>query len=98
MSAVVKAWPRPPPVNPGILACLVLYADNQLILRDGSTQDRQHVELGLARPSDREGHGEREKVTRATRRQEELEQLALASGGIAGPGSLGEPAQEESVA
>src|SRR5262249_41491814 len=38
-----------------------------------------------------------EKVGRATRRQEELEQLVLASGGIAGPGSLGEPAQEESV-
>jgi hypothetical protein len=39
-----------------------------------------------------------EKVKRAMRRQEELELLALASGGIAGPGSLGEPAQEESVA
>ena len=39
-----------------------------------------------------------EKVRRAARRQEELEQLVLASGGIAGPGSLGEPAQEESVA
>src|SRR5258707_10658693 len=39
-----------------------------------------------------------EKVTRAVRRQEELETLALASGGIAGPGSLGEPAQEVSVA
>jgi hypothetical protein len=39
-----------------------------------------------------------EKVQRAMRRQEELELLALASGGIAGPGSLGEPAQEESVA
>ena len=31
-------------------------------------------------------------------RQEGLELLVLASGGIAGPGSLGEPAQEESVA
>jgi len=39
-----------------------------------------------------------EKVERAGRRQQELEQLALASGGIAGPGSLGEPAQEVSVA
>jgi hypothetical protein len=39
-----------------------------------------------------------EKVQRAIRRQEELELLALASGGIAGPGSLGEPVQEESVA
>ena len=39
-----------------------------------------------------------EKVRRAAKRQEELEQLVLASGGIAGPGSLGEPAQEESVA
>jgi hypothetical protein len=39
-----------------------------------------------------------EKVRRATKRQEELEQLVLASGGIAGPGSLGTPAQEESVA
>jgi len=39
-----------------------------------------------------------EKVERASRRQEELEKLALASGGIAGPGSLGEPAQEVSVA
>ena len=39
-----------------------------------------------------------EKVERANTRQLELEQLALASGGIAGPGSLGEPAQEESVA
>src|SRR6476646_7098534 len=34
-----------------------------------------------------------EKVTRAAKRQEELEQLVLASGGIAGPGSLGEPAK-----
>ena len=39
-----------------------------------------------------------EKVERAGRRQQELEQLALASGGISGPGSLGEPAQEVSVA
>ena len=39
-----------------------------------------------------------EKLTRAIRRQEELELLAVASGGIAGPGSLGEPVQEESVA
>jgi len=39
-----------------------------------------------------------EKVERAGRRQVELEKLVLASGGIAGPGSLGEPAQEESVA
>jgi hypothetical protein len=39
-----------------------------------------------------------EKVERANTRQLELEQLALASGGIAGPGSLGEPAQEVSVA
>ena len=39
-----------------------------------------------------------EKVERASRRQLELEQLVLASGGIAGPGSLGEPAQEVSVA
>jgi hypothetical protein len=39
-----------------------------------------------------------EKVRRAAKRQEELEQLVLASGGIAGPGSLGEPAEEESVA
>jgi hypothetical protein len=31
-----------------------------------------------------------EKVERATRRQAELERLYLASGGIAGPGSLGE--------
>ena len=39
-----------------------------------------------------------DKVKRAAKRQEELERLVLASGGIAGPGSLGEPAQEESVA
>ena len=32
-----------------------------------------------------------EKVERAARRQQELEKLVLASGGIAGPGSLGEP-------
>ena len=31
-----------------------------------------------------------EKVERASRRQLELEQLVLASGGIAGPGSLGD--------
>jgi hypothetical protein len=39
-----------------------------------------------------------EKVERANARQLELEGLVLASGGIAGPGSLGEPAQEVSVA
>jgi hypothetical protein len=39
-----------------------------------------------------------ERVTRAMRRQEELEQLVVAAGGIAGPGSLGEPVQKESVA
>jgi hypothetical protein len=36
-----------------------------------------------------------EKVQRASRRQAELEQLYLASGGIAGPGSLGESSPEE---
>ena len=35
-----------------------------------------------------------EKVERATRRQAELERLYLESGGIAGPGSLGEPVEE----
>jgi hypothetical protein len=35
-----------------------------------------------------------EKVERAARRQQELELLYLASGGIAGPGSLGEPQEE----
>ena len=39
-----------------------------------------------------------EKVERASRRQQELEVLCLASGGIAGPGSLGEPVQEVAVA
>jgi len=39
-----------------------------------------------------------EKIERANKRQAELEQLVVASGGIAGPGSLGEPAQEVSVA
>ena len=39
-----------------------------------------------------------EKVARAGRRQEELEQLVRTAGGVAGPGSLGEPAQEVSVA
>ena len=39
-----------------------------------------------------------EKVERAARRQQELELLCLASGGIAGPGSLGEPVQEVAVA
>ena len=39
-----------------------------------------------------------EKIARANKRQLELEELVVASGGIAGPGSLGEPAQEESVA
>jgi hypothetical protein len=38
-----------------------------------------------------------EKVERATRRQQELETLYLASGGVAGPGSLGEVAQEVAV-
>jgi hypothetical protein len=38
-----------------------------------------------------------EKVQRAARRQEELEQLYLASGGIAGPGSLGEVSEEVGV-
>jgi hypothetical protein len=38
-----------------------------------------------------------EKVERASKRQAELEQLYLASGGIAGPGTLGEVAQEVSV-
>jgi hypothetical protein len=38
-----------------------------------------------------------EKVKRAGRRQVELERLYLASGGIAGPGSLGEPVQEVGV-
>ena len=36
-----------------------------------------------------------EKVERASRRQAELEQLYLASGGIAGPGSLGDSSPEE---
>jgi hypothetical protein len=36
-----------------------------------------------------------EKVERAARRQAELEQLYLASGGIAGPGSLGDSSPEE---
>jgi len=35
-----------------------------------------------------------EKVDRANRRQAELEHLYLESGGIAGPGSLGEPVEE----
>ena len=39
-----------------------------------------------------------EKVARAARRQEALEALYLASGGIAGPGSLGEPVTEEGAA
>jgi hypothetical protein len=39
-----------------------------------------------------------DKIARANKRQAELEQLVVASGGIAGPGSLGEPAQEVSVA
>jgi hypothetical protein len=39
-----------------------------------------------------------EKVTRATRRQEELEKLYLRSGGIAGPGSLGEPVENQGAA
>jgi hypothetical protein len=39
-----------------------------------------------------------EKIARANKRQAELEQLVVASGGIAGPGSLGEPAEEVSVA
>ncbi|MGQ0824871.1 MAG: hypothetical protein ACT4OX_07585 [Actinomycetota bacterium] len=38
-----------------------------------------------------------EKVDRAARRQQELEVLYLASGGIAGPGSLGEPTEEVRV-
>jgi hypothetical protein len=38
-----------------------------------------------------------EKVERASRRQLELEKLCLASGGIAGPGSLGEPVEEVAV-
>jgi len=38
-----------------------------------------------------------EKVERASRRQAELERLYLASGGIAGPGSLGEGLAEEVV-
>ena len=38
-----------------------------------------------------------EKAERAARRYQELETLYLASGGIAGPGSLGEPAQEVPV-
>jgi hypothetical protein len=38
-----------------------------------------------------------EKVERASKRQLELEQLCLASGGIAGPGSLGEPVEEVAV-
>jgi hypothetical protein len=38
-----------------------------------------------------------EKAERAARRFQELETLYLASGGIAGPGSLGEPAQEVPV-
>ena len=38
-----------------------------------------------------------EKVERASKRQEELEKLCLASGGIAGPGSLGEPVEEVAV-
>jgi len=36
-----------------------------------------------------------EKVERAARRFADLEQLYLASGGIAGPGSLGESVSEE---
>src|SRR5689334_15878830 len=39
-----------------------------------------------------------EKVSRAVKRQEELEQLYLRSGGIAGPGSLGEPVEKEGAA
>jgi hypothetical protein len=35
-----------------------------------------------------------DKIERATRRQRELEELYVASGGIAGPGSLGEPVEE----
>ena len=35
-----------------------------------------------------------EKVERANRRQAHLERLYLESGGIAGPGSLGEPVEE----
>ena len=38
-----------------------------------------------------------EKVERASKRQRELEQLVLASGGIAGPGSLGDSLAEEVV-
>ncbi len=38
-----------------------------------------------------------EKVERAGRRQVELEALYLASGGIAGPGSLGETVEEVGV-
>jgi hypothetical protein len=38
-----------------------------------------------------------EKVERATRRQSELEALVLASGGISGPGSLGETAARTEV-
>jgi hypothetical protein len=38
-----------------------------------------------------------EKVERAARRQQELEALYLASGGIAGPGSLGAPSEEVAV-
>ena len=38
-----------------------------------------------------------DKVERASKRQLELEQLCLASGGIAGPGSLGEPVVEVAV-
>src|SRR3954469_9573484 len=39
-----------------------------------------------------------EKVERASRRQQELETLYLRSGGIAGPGSLGEPVEEQGAA
>ena len=37
------------------------------------------------------------KAERAARRYEELEKLYVASGGIAGPGSLGEPSEEVAV-
>jgi hypothetical protein len=43
----------------------VLYADDQLILRDG-TEDHQHIELGTADRTIGNEHGEREKVTQVT--------------------------------
>ena len=67
MSAVVKAWSRPPSPNPGILASLALYARKQLILAGSSTPEQPACRtcvITVARPNDQEGYGEREKVAR----------------------------------